>query len=49
MGHLAIDAVAGRDYNMLMALNLVGATMVLVSNLVTDVIYAYVDPRIRYS
>ena len=49
MGHLAIDAVAGRDYNMLMALNLVGATMVLVSNLVTDVVYAYVDPRIRYS
>ena len=34
---------------MLMALNLVGATMVLVSNLVTDVVYAYVDPRIRYS
>ena len=49
MGRLAIDAVAGRDYNMLMALNLVGATMVLVSNLVTDVVYAYVDPRIRYS
>ncbi len=30
MGSLAIDAVHGRDYNMLMAINMVGATMVLV-------------------
>jgi peptide/nickel transport system permease protein len=49
MGSLAIDAVHGRDYNMLMAINLVGATMVLVTNLVTDIAYAYVDPRITYS
>lgn len=49
MGSLAIDAVHGRDYNMLMAINLVGATMVLVTNLVIDIIYAYVDPRITFN
>ena len=49
MGSLAIDAVHGRDYNMLMAINVVGATMVLVTNLVIDIVYAYVDPRITYS
>ena len=31
-----------------MAINLVGATMVLVTNLVIDIVYAYVDPRITY-
>jgi peptide/nickel transport system permease protein len=49
MGSLAIDAVEGRDYNMLMALNIVLATMVLTTNLVIDLIYAYVDPRIKYN
>lgn len=49
MGSLAIDAVNGRDYNMLMAINVVGATIVLVTNLVTDLVYAYIDPRITYS
>jgi peptide/nickel transport system permease protein len=49
MGSLAIDAVQGRDYNMLMAINMVGATMVLVTNLIVDIVYAYVDPRITYS
>jgi peptide/nickel transport system permease protein len=49
MGSLAIDAVHGRDYNMLMAINMVGATMVLATNLLIDIVYAYVDPRITYS
>jgi peptide/nickel transport system permease protein len=49
MGSLAIDAVHGRDYNMLMAITLVGAAMVLVTNLVIDILYAYFDPRITYT
>jgi peptide/nickel transport system permease protein len=48
MGALAIDAVSARDYNTLMGSLLVGTIMVLVANLVTDVAYAYADPRIRY-
>lgn len=49
MGSLAIDAVNGRDYNMLMAIILVGATAILLSNLLVDIAYAYIDPRIRFS
>lgn len=48
MGSLAIAAVQGRDYNTLMGINLVAAIMIMASNLMADVIYALVDPRIRY-
>ncbi len=48
MGSLAILAVLARDYNTLMATLLIGAIIVLVSNLLTDIAYAFVDPRIRY-
>jgi len=49
MGTLAIKAVRARDYPTIMAINLLGAVLVLVSSLVADVIYAWVDPRISYS
>jgi peptide/nickel transport system permease protein len=49
IGNLTISAVQARDYNTLMGLNLVGAMVVLFSNLLTDIAYAVVDPRIRYT
>jgi peptide/nickel transport system permease protein len=49
IGSLTIDAVNGRDYNTLMAILLMGSVMVLFSNLVVDIVYAYVDPRIRFN
>jgi peptide/nickel transport system permease protein len=49
MGTLAIKAVRARDYPTIMAINLLGAVLVLVSSLIADVIYAWVDPRISYS
>lgn len=49
MGTLAITAVRGRDYPVIMAINLITATMILVSNLLADVIYAVIDPRIKYT
>jgi peptide/nickel transport system permease protein len=49
MGSLAIAAVRSRDYPVIMAINLVSAVMILVSSIVADVIYAVVDPRIKYS
>jgi peptide/nickel transport system permease protein len=48
MGWLAVRAVNGRDYPLLMGVILVTATLVLLSNLLADVLYAYADPRIRY-
>ena len=49
MGTLAITAVRGRDYSTIMAINLIGAVAILVSNLVADLLYAWVDPRIKYA
>jgi peptide/nickel transport system permease protein len=49
MGTLAIKAVRARDYPTIMAINLLGAVLVLISSLIADVIYAWVDPRISYS
>ncbi len=48
MGTLAISAVQGRDYNVLMGVNLIAAVMILSSNLIADTLYATVDPRIKY-
>jgi peptide/nickel transport system permease protein len=49
MGTLAITAVRGRDYPVIMAINLIAAVMILLSNLLADLIYAVIDPRIKYS
>jgi peptide/nickel transport system permease protein len=48
MGQLAISAVRNRDYPMIMALNMIIATLILLSNLLADILYAAVDPRIKY-
>jgi len=49
MGTLAITAIFGRDYPVIMAFNLIIALAIVLSSLVADVAYALVDPRIRYS
>lgn len=49
MGTLAITAVQSRDYPIIMAINLITAIMILISNLLADLIYAIVDPRIKYA
>jgi len=48
IGRLAYDAVLARDYPMIMTLNTLTAVLVLLGNLLSDVLYAVVDPRIRY-
>jgi len=48
IGRMAYDAVLSRDYPTIMTLNTITAALVLVGNLVADVLYAVVDPRIRY-
>jgi peptide/nickel transport system permease protein len=49
VGRLAYEAVIFRDYPLLQAVVILKAVIVLFVNLVVDVLYAYVDPRIRYS
>lgn len=48
MGRLAVGAVFQRDYPILMGTTLVTAILVLLGNLIADILYAVVDPRIRY-
>jgi len=49
MGRLAADSIFFRDFPMLQGVVLVMAVSVLAFNLLTDLLYAYLDPRIRYA
>lgn len=48
MGRLAVEAAATRDYPVVLGATLTVAIVVVMSNLLADLLYAYVDPRIRY-
>jgi len=48
IGLLAIDAVRYRDYPLVQTIVLIYAAKFVVINLVVDVLYVYIDPRIRY-
>lgn len=49
MGRLMVDAIYSRDYPVVLAVNFIVAVMVIVGNLVADIGYALLDPRITYS
>ena len=49
VGRLTFEAVLFRDYPLLQAVVILDAVFVLLITLVVDILYAYVDPRIRYS
>jgi peptide/nickel transport system permease protein len=48
MGQLAVGATIGRDYPLIMGLTVVVAVVVIVSNLIVDLAYGWLDPRITY-
>ena len=48
MGRLMLDALSARDYPIVSGVNLVMATVILLVNLLVDMSYAWLDPRIRY-
>jgi peptide/nickel transport system permease protein len=48
-GLLAIEAVRNRDFPVLQAVIIVFAGIFVLCNLVVDILYAYLDPRIRYA
>jgi peptide/nickel transport system permease protein len=47
IGRLAFEAVLGRDYPVVIAINFIGATLTVVGTLLSDLLYMVVDPRIR--
>jgi peptide/nickel transport system permease protein len=48
IGRLLFQAISRRDYLVVQSIVTIGAAIVILATLVTDIIYAYVDPRIRY-
>jgi len=48
LGRLAVSGALSRDYPVVMTTTVVGAVLVLLTNLATDVSYAALDPRIRF-
>ena len=48
IGRLLVSALSQREYHLVSAINLMLATAVIVVNLMVDLTYAYLDPRVRY-
>jgi oligopeptide transport system permease protein len=49
VGQFYLNSITTRDYSLLMAMTMLYAFSVAFLNVVVDVLYAYIDPRIRYS
>ncbi len=48
MGLLAVEAIGARDYPIILATSMIAAVLVVVGNLLADIAYALVDPRISF-
>jgi len=48
MGAMAVGGVGGRDYPVIMATTLIAAVLTVLGNLLADITYAIVDPRVTY-
>ena len=48
IGRLFVQAMFARDYPLLMGILMLGSVMVIVFNLIADIVYGFIDPRIRH-
>jgi len=48
LGSLMVTSIFNRDYEVVQSITLIFALLVVAINLITDLSYAYIDPRIRY-
>jgi peptide/nickel transport system permease protein len=49
VGRLAVDSIGARDYPVVQGIVMLSALSFLLANLLVDLLYAYLDPRIQYS
>ena len=49
LGQLSLDALSRRDYQVVQAVTLFMAVIIIMTNLVVDISYGFIDPRIRHS
>jgi peptide/nickel transport system permease protein len=48
LGRISFNAIFASDYPVVITITLIGALVVLLTNLATDIVYTWLDPRIRY-
>ena len=48
LGYMMIEAIGARDYQVINAMTYIGAVLFVVFNLITDICYTLVDPRISF-
>ena len=48
LGLMTMNAILARDYPVIMAMCLLSAVVVLLGNLIVDIVYAFVDPTVRF-
>jgi peptide/nickel transport system permease protein len=48
MGQFLVEAIVQRDYPVIQGINLIIVTIIVATNLSVDLLYAVLDPRIRY-
>ena len=49
IGRLAFDSIQNSDLPMIQGTVLIGAFFIIIANLIVDILYAVIDPRIRYA
>jgi len=49
IGQLAVTSIGTNDFPMVMGVTVLGALFIAIANLVVDVVYAFLDPRVRYT
>lgn len=48
LGHLAVDAIFNQDLPVILGVTMLAGFFVVIANLIVDIMYAVVDPRVRY-
>jgi ABC-type dipeptide/oligopeptide/nickel transport system permease component len=48
MGQFLVEAITQRDYPVIQGINLLIVVIIVATNLLVDLFYAMIDPRIRY-
>jgi peptide/nickel transport system permease protein len=48
LGRISFNAIFASDYPVVVAVTLIGAVVVLLTNLLADIVYTWLDPRVRY-
>ena len=49
MGRILIESIFQRDYTMIQAVIVIAAAFIVTINLLVDMLYGWLDPRIRYA